>query len=246
MRCIAGSRCCVPVESLVVTTLPAAVLWDMDGTLVDTEPSWMRAETALVESFGGVWTHEDGLTLVGSGLWDSAVILQNRGVAMEAMDIVDWLTNRVHNEVRGGLEWRPGAQELLRELRAAGIPTALVTSSLRILADGVVAAMDFNAFDFIVAGDEVTQNKPHPEAYLRAAQLLEVDITNCVAIEDSLPGVSSAVASGAHTVGVPLHSPLTAGNGYHIWPTLAGRTVADLGELLQHRSIERSLSKDPA
>jgi HAD superfamily hydrolase (TIGR01509 family) len=218
----------------------------MDGTLVDTEPSWMRAETALVASFGGVWTHEDGLALVGNGLWDSAMILQNRGVAMEAMEIVDWLTARVHTEVRDGLDWRPGAQELLRELRASGIPTALVTSSLRVLADGVVEAMDFDAFDFIVAGDEVTQNKPHPEAYLRAAQLLGVDIADCVAIEDSIPGVSSAVASGAHTVGVPLHSPLTSGNGYHIWPTLTGRTVADLSALLQTRSTERSLSKDPA
>jgi HAD superfamily hydrolase (TIGR01509 family) len=218
----------------------------MDGTLVDTEPHWMRAETALVASFGGVWTHEDGLSLVGNGLWDSALILQNRGVEMEAMAIVDWLTERVHGEVRAGLEWRPGAQELLRELRAAGIPTALVTSSLRILADGVVSAMGFDAFDIIVAGDEVTQNKPHPEAYLRAAQLLDVDITDCVAIEDSIPGVASAVASGAHTIGVPLHSPLTSGNGYDIWPTLAGRTVADLSTLIQTRSTARSLSKDPA
>jgi HAD superfamily hydrolase (TIGR01509 family) len=218
----------------------------MDGTLVDTEPHWMRAETALVESFGGIWTHEDGLSLVGNGLWDSALILQNRGVEMEAMAIVDWLTERVHGEVRTGLEWRPGAQELLRELRSLNIPTALVTSSLRILADGVVAAMGFDAFDIIVAGDEVTQNKPHPEAYLRAAHLLDVNIANCVAIEDSIPGVSSAVASGAHTVGVPLHSPLTSGKGYDIWPTLAGRTVADLSALILTRSTARSLSKDPA
>jgi HAD superfamily hydrolase (TIGR01509 family) len=217
----------------------------MDGTLVDTEPHWMRAETALVESFGGVWTHNDGVSLVGSGLWDSAVILQNRGVEMEAMAIVDWLTDRVHREVRAAIQWRPGAQELLRELRSLEIPTALVTSSLRILADGVVDAMGFDAFDFIVAGDEVTQNKPHPEAYLRAAQLLDVDIRQCIAIEDSLPGVSSAVASGAVTLGIPLHSPLQEGNGYEIWSTLAGRTVADLSELLHTRSTARSLSKDP-
>jgi beta-phosphoglucomutase-like phosphatase (HAD superfamily) len=72
----------------------------MDGTLVDTEPSWMRAEAALVESFGGTWTHEDGMQLVGSGLWDSARILQSRGVAMEANEIVSWLTDRVHREIQ--------------------------------------------------------------------------------------------------------------------------------------------------
>jgi HAD superfamily hydrolase (TIGR01509 family) len=199
----------------------------MDGTLVDTEPSWMRAEAALVESFGGTWTHADGMQLVGSGLWDSARILQSRGVAMDANEIVSWLTDRVHLEIQETLTWRPGAQELLQDLRAAGVRTALVTSSLRLLAEGVVEAMGFNAFELIVGGDDVTLNKPHPEAYLRAAELLDVDISHCVAIEDSIPGVTSAVASGAYTIGVPLHSPLTAGQGYTIWPTLSGRTVSD-------------------
>jgi HAD superfamily hydrolase (TIGR01509 family) len=205
----------------------------MDGTLIDTEPNWMRAETALVESYGGVWTHADGLSLVGNGLWDSAAIIQARGVELEADEIVMWLTNRVHQEVRDGIEWRPGAHSLLRELRDQGISTALVTSSLRLLAEGVVATMDFVAFDFIVAGDDVSQNKPHPEPYLKAASLLGVDIADCVAIEDSIPGVASAVTSGARTIGVPLNSPLTGGGGYETWPTLAGRTVADLGALFQ-------------
>jgi HAD superfamily hydrolase (TIGR01509 family) len=204
----------------------------MDGTLVDTEPSWMRAESALVQSFGGVWTHEDGMALVGSGLWDSARILQARGVDMDANAIVNWLTDRVHQEIQESLTWRPGAQELLQELRAEGVRTALVTSSLRLLAEGVVDAMGFDAFELIVGGDDVSQNKPHPEAYLRAAAMLDVDITRCVAIEDSLPGVASAVASGAYTVGVPLHSPLTAGQGYTIWPTLRGRTVSDFRGLV--------------
>jgi HAD superfamily hydrolase (TIGR01509 family) len=228
-----------------VTTLPAAVLWDMDGTLVDTEPSWMRAETALVESFGGVWSHEDGLSLVGSGLWDSARILQARGVEMEANAIVDWLTNRVHTEIQQSLTWRPGAQELLKELRAEGVRTALVTSSLRMLAEGIVQAMGFDAFELIVGGDDVSQNKPHPEAYLHAASLLDVDITRCVAIEDSLPGVASAVASGAYTVGVPLHSPLTAGQGYTIWPTLSGRTISDFRGLVPASTTPQTAAVTP-
>jgi HAD superfamily hydrolase (TIGR01509 family) len=209
----------------------------MDGTLVDTEPHWMTAETALVESFGGVWTHADGLSLVGSGLWDSAAILQGRGVDLNADEIVSWLTDRVYTEVRTGVEWRPGARELLSELRSHGIPTALVTSSLRLLAEGVVESIDFAAFDHIVAGDDVSQNKPHPEPYLMAADLLGVNIAHCIAIEDSIPGVSSAVLSGAMTIGVPLNSPLADGNGYEIWPTLAGRTVADLGALFRSKDL---------
>jgi len=209
----------------------------MDGTLINTEVHWMRAETLLVESYGGVWTHEDGLTLVGSSLWNSATILQGRGVDLTPTEIIDWLTDRVHSEVKNGVEWRPGAMELVKELRARSIPTALVTSSMRLLAEGLAATLDFTAFDVIVAGDDVENNKPHPEAYLKAADLLGVEITDCVAIEDSIPGAASAVASGARTIGVPLHSPLSEGNGYDIWPTLAGRTVADLSALFP--------SKDP-
>lgn len=97
----------------------------MDGTLVDTEPYWMAAETALVESFGGSWTHEDALQLVGSGLLDSAVILQNAGVAMEPEAIVSHLTDVVQESLRTqGVPFRPGARELLRDLREAGSPQA--------------------------------------------------------------------------------------------------------------------------
>ncbi|MCU1585085.1 MAG: putative phosphatase [Microbacteriaceae bacterium] len=212
--------------------LPAAVLWDMDGTLVDTEPYWLEAEEELVGSFGGTWTHEDGLTLVGSGLTDSAAILQGRGVAMPVDEIVNWLTDRVMERIAERVSWRPGALELLAEIRDAGIPTALVTMSLTRMAEVVVAHIPFPAFDFIVGGDQVEHNKPHPDPYLRAANLLGVDVTCAVAIEDSATGLASAVASGAASVGVPLHVPLGAGRGYEIWPSLAGKTLADLSGLL--------------
>jgi HAD superfamily hydrolase (TIGR01509 family) len=212
-----------------VTDLPAAVLWDMDGTIIDTEPYWMDAETELVHSFGGTWTHEDALTLVGQGLWHSARRLQSRGVAMAEDDIIDSLTTTVLGRVQsGGLPWRPGARELLVELKAAGVPTALVTMSIRKLAAVVVDTIDFAAFDVVVAGDDVEHSKPHPAAYLRAAELLGVDAADCVAIEDSAPGVAAAVASGAATIGVPLNVPLIDDGAFVLWPTLSGRTVDDL------------------
>ena len=111
--------------------LPDAVLWDMDGTLVDTEQYWMAAEGALVERFGGTWTHEQALTLVGQGLETSATILQGAGVRMAAHEIVDHLTAEVMRALEEyGPPLRPGAAELLAALRAAGVRCALVTMSL--------------------------------------------------------------------------------------------------------------------
>jgi HAD superfamily hydrolase (TIGR01509 family) len=200
----------------------------MDGTIVDTEPYWMRAETLLVESFGGTWSHEDAIALVGQGLWHSARLLQARGVALTEDEIIQSLTRSVMEQIRVAVPWRPGAMELLAELRDAGIPTALVTMSLRSLAELVVESMSFPAFDAIVSGDDVTHAKPHPEPYLRGAELLGVAITDCVALEDSEPGLASAVASGAVSIGVPHMVPIPESDGHTLWPTLAGRTLDDL------------------
>lgn len=222
------------------SALPAAVLWDMDGTLVDSEPYWMRAETELVGSFGGTWTHEDCMQLVGSGLWNSAAILQSHGVDMPADAIVAWLTSRVQEQLaEGGIPWRPGARELLQELKAAGIPTALVTMSVERMARQVADLADLPAvgaaFNTIVAGDMVTDSKPHPEAYLTAARTLGVDPAECIAIEDSVPGVASAVASGALTIAVPHQIDLPESPDYVRWDSLAGRGVADLLSLFASR-----------
>ena len=208
-----------------------AVLWDMDGTIVDTEPFWIRAETALVERFGGTWSREQGLTLVGRGLEDSAGILQRAGVRLSVPDIVDTLTDDVIGMLREGLPWQPGALELLRALREQGVPTALVTMSVRRMAEAIAAAIPFDAFDAVVSGTDATRPKPFPDAYLQAAALLDVDPAEAVAIEDSPTGLASAAAAGAIVVGVPHLVPLPEGR-WSVWPTLAGRTVADLEALV--------------
>nr|WP_277814838.1 HAD family phosphatase [Galbitalea soli] len=207
-------------------------MWDMDGTIIDTEPYWMDAETRLVAEYGGTWTHEQAVGLVGAGLEHSARTLQQAGVALHPHEIIEVMTARVLERiVAEGLPWRPGARELLLELRESGVPTALVTMSYRSLATTVAEAIDFTAFDTIVAGDDVTLSKPHPAAYLRAADLLGVAAVDCVAIEDSAPGVAAAMASGATTIGVPLNAVLPDHPALTIWPTLAGRTVTHLAEL---------------
>lgn len=201
----------------------------MDGTLVDTEPYWMAAETELVASFGGEWTHEQAMQLVGSGLTDSARILQAAGVEMAADDIVDRLTDDVRTAlVTQGVPFRPGAQELLRSLKDAGIPSALVTMSLRRMALSVVDLIDFDAFEFVVAGDDVERPKPHPDPYLKAAKLLAVDIEEAFVIEDSVTGLRSGLASGAVTLGVPHMLSLDGIGAHELWPTLDGRTADDV------------------
>lgn len=201
----------------------------MDGTLVNTEPYWITAETQLIESFGGSWTHEQALQLVGSGLWASARILQVHGVEMGEDEIVDHLTDRVIEQlVEFGIPWRPGARELLTELRELNVPTALVTMSVSRMAHHVADRLGFLGFDAVVSGDDVTQSKPHPESYLRGAELLGVDPAECVAIEDSVPGIASAAAAGTVVIGVPFLVDIDDSAAHVLWPTLAERTVADL------------------
>jgi beta-phosphoglucomutase-like phosphatase (HAD superfamily) len=120
---------------------------------------------------------------------------------------------------------------LLLELRDAGIKTGLVTMSLSSMAHHVADRLGFVGFDVVVGGDDVTHSKPHPEPYLTAADLLGVNIAECCAFEDSEPGIASASASGAVTVGVPFMIDIAESPEYTLWPTLAGRTVADISAL---------------
>lgn len=221
---------------------PSAVLWDMDGTVVDTEPYWMQAETELIASFGGTWSHEDALQLVGKGLLDSAGILQGRGVEMEAQEIVDHLTDRVALRLRTeGVPFRPGAREMLADLRQHGVPTALVTMSLRRMAMDVVDLIDFDAFDLVVAGDDARRPKPNPDPYLQAAEQLGIDIVDAVVIEDSFTGVAAGMASGAVTLGVPHIVALDEAGAHELWPTLEGRGTDDLRAL--HERITTGVAR---
>lgn len=185
--------------------MPSAVLWDMDGTIIDTEPYWIAAEIALATRDGGQWTHEDGLTLIGQAIPTSARILRERaGVQGSIEEIVDDLIRLVGEQLREhGAPWQPGARELLGQLHDAGIPCALVTMSYRVLAEILAELLPPGTFSVIVTGDMVTHGKPHPEPYLKAAELLAVEPEQCIAVEDSPAGIASAEAAGARVIGVP-------------------------------------------
>ncbi|PTW90327.1 HAD superfamily hydrolase (TIGR01509 family) [Microbacteriaceae bacterium MWH-Ta3] len=220
---------------LVTSLLPAAVLWDLDGTLIDSEPFWLTAERSLVAEYGVEWTDVDGLSLVGKGLMDSGRYLQSRGVDMDPADIVDRLVTEVRLLLQNDIPWRPGALDLLRSVHDAGIPQVLVTMSYRSLADIVVNDLGFLAAS--ITGDEVTHSKPHPEPYHLGAAAVQANIRHCVAFEDSKPGVASATASGATTIAVPLHVPLPENpTEYDTWHTLVGRTVVDIAAVYTQRT----------
>jgi len=214
----------------------------MDGTLVDTEPYWVEVEFALVEEHGGTWSLEHALNLVGNDLLASgAYIREHGGVDLEPAEIVERLLDGVIERIQQRVPWRPGAVELLSHLQAAGIPCALVTMSYARFVAPVLAALPENSFAAVVTGDGVMIGKPHPEPYLTAASLLDVDPRACIAIEDSNTGAKSAVAAGCTVLVVPNHVPVLEGARRVFRDSLVGLDVAALADAM---NLGRSGSKD--
>lgn len=217
-------------------TNPAAVLWDMDGTLVDTEPYWIRSETELMHAHGISWSEEQGLEFVGNDLRTSARMMQEAGLELPVPEIVETLIDSVIALIEEAVPFRPGALELLAALRAEDVPCVMVTMSYRRLAEAVIAACPAGSFAGLISGDEVDAGKPDPEPYLKGAALLGLDPAECVAIEDSKPGLASAEAAGTIAIGVPHLVELEDRPGRILWEGLHGRGLDDLRELTARQS----------
>jgi len=211
----------------------SAVLWDMDGTLVDTEPYWIEAEFDLVHSHGnGAWSEGHAHALVGMDLRDAARYIAHHGEVGLAVDhIVHHLLDGVVARVQRRVPWRPGARELLEDLREQGIPSALVTMSWRRFTEAVLLHLPSGSFREVVAGDDVSQGKPHPEPYLLGASRLGVLPGQCVALEDSPTGARSAQAAGCVVLAVPNVVPLPEGLGHYRRESLEGLGARDLQEM---------------
>jgi len=212
---------------------PLAVLWDMDGTLVDSEHYWSISQNRLAQQYGATWTEEDEKGVIGSSLYDSSDLIKRKfGIEDRSVqEIIDHLTDEVIEQLRQVLPWRPGALELLLDLKQAGIKTALVTMSMRRMALAVAESIPFAAFDVVIAGDDVKYGKPHPEPYLKAAKSLGVDPADCIAFEDSMTGLNSAAAAGTHAIGVTNLVELTPGNDRRVIDSLVGLSSSNLHEL---------------
>lgn len=182
-----------------------AVMFDMDGLLIDTEPEWMAVELELVSELGGTWDAGNQADILGLALpRASAYIKSHTGSDWPAELIGAELIRRFETRLAGvELVIQPGAGQLVNSVAAAGIPFALVSASPRSVVDHVTATLGragLAPFTLTVAGDEVERGKPDPQPYLRAAAGLGADPTNCVVLEDSANGVAAGVASGAVVV----------------------------------------------
>lgn len=208
----------------------AAVLFDMDGTLVDSERLWDVALRELAREYGGTLSEAARIAMVGGDAATSMRIL-HADIGQPWRELgpsQEWIARRMAELFQTGLVWRPGALGLLEAVRAADLPTALVTSTARPLVEVALETLGRENFDVVVAGDEVKSPKPDPEPYRMAARLLGVPIERCVAIEDSPAGVASALASGAAVLGVPSEVPLDPVDGLHLLESL---TTVDLNLL---------------
>lgn len=215
-----------------------AIFWDMDGTMVDSEPLWGEATYELSEYLGRRLTPELRETTVGGSFPNTLQICaQHAGVELSEDDYPRYrrrMFDRVAELFAGQLRPNPGVQELLQELRAEQIPMLVTTNTERELADPSIAAVGSHFFDGSIAGDEVTYPKPAPDMYLAAAQRVGADPADCLVFEDSFAGMSGAVAAGCRVIGLPenLGQPVPQGvtllSSLHGANSFQGVTVTDV------------------
>ena len=217
-----------------------AVLFDMDGTLVETEQLWGEAMFELAGQLGGRMSDEARAATVGTSMRVAMEILHAdlgiRRTDAELWDDAAWVEGRTAELMAGGIAWRPGASELLRSVRTAGLATALVTTTPRALADIVLRSirrgLGEDPFDVTICGDEVPARKPDPAPYLQAMRDLGVEPGECVVIEDSQAGITAGLASGAAVLGVPAVQAVTPEPGLILREGLVGVGPAALADVL--------------
>jgi HAD superfamily hydrolase (TIGR01509 family) len=209
-----------------------AVLFDMDGLLVDTEPLWFETESEVMARLGAPWTKADQERLLGGSMEHTVGYLLAKATRpAPPAQVARWMTDgMLRRAAAGRVIVRPGARELLAEVAAAGIPHALVTGSQREFTEAVVASTGL-AFTATVTGDDVVRPKPDPEPYLLAAKLLDAAPEHCVALEDSPSGVTSATGAGCRVVAVPSLIPIPPASGRLVIQSLSDISLAALRAL---------------
>lgn len=214
-----------------------AVLWDLDGTLIDSETYWIRTELDIASEHGAAWGEADGLAAVGQPLSHTAEMMIARGVRSTVADLTTELLERMRELVRTrGVPYRPGVTELMSGLRDAGVLQGLVTMSFGGYVDAVVAGTS-GTFGVVQTGDTVARGKPDPEIYLRAVSSLGVEVRHCLAIEDSPSGVGAILAAGVTPVAVPFMVDIPHDDRLVFLPSLEGIGVDTLDVI--HREWQR-------
>ena len=204
-----------------------AVIFDMDGLLLETEDLWHAAESELFRRHGATFTHEDQLALIGTSPEVSSRYYAERLGAPEerGRELFDEMIALMHESVRREVGARPGAVELVARLRELNVPLGLASNSPRYLVDDALATAGLaGAFDAIVTTDDVKRSKPAPDIYLLACERLGVSPSDALALEDSVSGVAAAKAAGLTCIAVPLFAETDV--------SAADRVVDSLEQLL--------------
>ncbi|MFJ1750439.1 HAD family hydrolase [Streptomyces sp. NPDC088116] len=210
-----------------------AVLLDMDGTLVDTEGFWWDAEVEVFKALGHVLDEAWRDVVVGGPMTRSAgFLIEATGAAVTLAELTVLLNDTFEDRIGRGVPMMPGAERLLAELAAQGVPTALVSASHRRIIDRVLASLGPQYFALTVAGDEVPRTKPHPDPYLLAARRLGADPSRCAVIEDTATGVASAEAAGCRVVAVPSVAPIAPADGRMVVGSLEEVDLVFLREMM--------------
>ncbi len=204
-----------------------AVLFDMDGLLIDSEPLWFEVETDVMTRLGGTWSPADQEALLGSSLDRSVRYFMERAkVPADPAEVGEWMVGGIVAKVlEHGVKVMPGAMELVAAVAASGLPYALVTSSQRRFVDAVLARTGLR-FPVVVTGSDVSRGKPDPEPYLLATRRLEVAPAGCLVLEDSITGVAAAEAAGCFVVAVPTLGGIEPGPGRWVRTSLRGVDIA--------------------
>ena len=181
-----------------------AVFFDMDGLMVDSEPQWFLSEIEVTQPFGYTWLESDQIACLGGPLSRVGQYMYDKCGQVESPEFFTQTLIRVQAEkMRGNTPTMPGAVELVRNLQSHGIKTALVSASPRNIVDAVLDNLGHDLFPFSISSDDVAQTKPQPDCYLKAANISQSDISNCLIFEDSLTGMKAATSSGAFLIAVP-------------------------------------------
>ena len=181
-----------------------AVFFDMDGLMVDSEPEWFLSEVEVTKPFGYTWLEVDQIACLGGPLSKVGQYMFDKcGQRNSPEYFTQTLIDTQVARMRGNTPTMPGAVKLVRELQSHGVKTALVSASPRNIVDAVLDNLGHDLFPFSISSDDVVKTKPDPEAYLKAADMSESNISNCLVFEDSITGMSAAIDSGAYLIAVP-------------------------------------------
>ncbi|MFF3075150.1 HAD family hydrolase [Kitasatospora sp. NPDC057936] len=229
----------LPGSALPESALPAAVLFDMDGTLVDTEHLWWEAAAELAEELHRPLTDQDAPEVLGRAVEHTAAHLHRvSGTELSEAEVAERLGESFADKVAAETVPRPGALALLASLREARVPTALVSASPRRVVDLVLSTIGRDWFTVTLAAEDTERTKPAPDPYLAAAERLGLDPAACVAVEDTPTGVTSASAAGCAVLAVPsTATPMPDGARITLLDSLANADLALLGKLGAHQAV---------